>query len=53
VIGGCARTVIRAASPCYTPIDTLDFDVINGRNITDENAVWITVGMHVRFPVAK
>jgi hypothetical protein len=37
----------------YTPIDTLDFDVIYGRNITGENANWITVGMNVRFPVAK
>ena len=34
-----------------TPIDTIDFDLIYGRNITGENANWITVGMNVRFPV--
>jgi hypothetical protein len=34
-----------------TPIDTIDFDVIYGRNIGGENANWITVGMNVRFPV--
>jgi hypothetical protein len=27
----------------------LDFDVIYGRNITGENAHWITVGLNVRF----
>jgi hypothetical protein len=37
----------------YTPIDTIDIDVIYGRNITGENANWITVGMNVRFPAAK
>ena len=34
-----------------TPIDTLDFDIIYGRNILAENANWITLGMNVRFPV--
>ena len=34
-----------------TPIDTIDFDVIYGRNIGGENANWITLGMNVRFPV--
>jgi hypothetical protein len=33
----------------YTPIDTVDVDVIYGRNITGENANWITVGLNVRF----
>jgi len=33
-----------------TPIETIDFDVIYGRNITGENANWITIGMNVRFP---
>jgi hypothetical protein len=33
----------------YTPIETLDFDVIYGRNINGENAHWITVGLNVRF----
>jgi hypothetical protein len=37
----------------YTPIETLDFDMIYGRNITGENANWITVGMNVRFPAPK
>jgi hypothetical protein len=34
-----------------TPIDTIDFDLIYGRNVTGENANWITLGMNVRFPV--
>jgi hypothetical protein len=34
-----------------TPIDTIDFDLIYGRNILGENANWITIGMNVRFPV--
>jgi hypothetical protein len=33
-----------------TPVDTIDFDVIYGRNILAENANWITIGMNVRFP---
>jgi len=36
-----------------TPIDTMDFDVIYGRNIYGENASWITVGWNVRFPPPK
>jgi hypothetical protein len=36
-----------------TPIDTLEFDVIYGRNIGGENANWITVGLNVRFPAPK
>ena len=36
-----------------TPIDTMDFDVIYGRNIFGENANWITVGWNVRFPAPK
>jgi hypothetical protein len=36
-----------------TPIDTMDFDVIYGRNIFGENANWITVGWNVRFPPPK
>ena len=31
------------------PNENLDFDVIYGRNITGENAHWITIGMNVRF----
>ena len=34
-----------------TPIDTVDFDLIYGRNITGENANWVTIGMNLRFPV--
>lgn len=33
----------------FKPNENLDFDVIYGRNITGENANWITVGMNVRF----
>jgi hypothetical protein len=36
-----------------TPIDTMDFDVIYGRNLGGENANWITVGWNVRFPPPK
>jgi len=36
-----------------TPIDTMDFDVIYGRNIGGENANWITLGWNVRFPAPK
>jgi hypothetical protein len=36
-----------------TPIDTMDFDVIYGRNITGENANWVTLGLNVRFPPPK
>ena len=31
------------------PNENVDFDVIYGRNITGENAHWITVGLNVRF----
>jgi hypothetical protein len=38
----------------YTPIESLDLDVIYGRNLTGEQANWITVGLNVRFnPVGK
>jgi hypothetical protein len=33
----------------YTPVKTVDFDVIYGRNINGENAHWITAGVNVRF----
>lgn len=36
-----------------TPIETLDLDLIYGRNIAGENANWITVGLNVRFPPPK
>jgi hypothetical protein len=32
-----------------TPIEAADVDVIYGRNITGENANWITIGLNVRF----
>jgi hypothetical protein len=35
-----------------TPRESFDIDVIYGRNITGENANWITVGLNVRFNVA-
>ena len=51
-----ARTVVDPrfqAGIRITPIDTVDFDVIYGRNIGGENANWITVGLNVRFPPPK
>jgi hypothetical protein len=35
----------------YTPVEAYDVDVIYGRNLTGENAHWITVGLNVRFNV--
>ena len=37
----------------FTPIETVDLDLIYGRNIAGENANWITVGLNVRFPAPK
>lgn len=34
----------------YRPVDLLSVDVIYGRNITGENAHWITVGTILRIP---
>jgi hypothetical protein len=31
------------------PNENMDFDVIYGRNLTGENAHWVTVGINVRF----
>jgi hypothetical protein len=36
-----------------TPIETLDVDLIYGRNIAGESANWVTVGLNVRFPPPK
>jgi hypothetical protein len=36
----------------YTPVESIDFDVIYGRNITGEDSNWITVGINWRFKVA-
>lgn len=36
-----------------TPAESFDIDVIWGRNITGENAHWVTLGLNVRFSVAK
>jgi len=36
-----------------TPLETVDLDLIYGRNIAGENANWVTVGLNVRFPPAK
>jgi hypothetical protein len=33
----------------FTPVETFDIDLIYGRNITGENANWLTLGMNVRF----
>jgi hypothetical protein len=37
----------------FKPIEPVDFDVIYGRNITGENADWITLGLNLRFEAAK
>jgi hypothetical protein len=38
----------------YTPTEAFDIDVIYGRNLTGEQANWITVGLNVRFnPTGK
>jgi hypothetical protein len=37
----------------YTPVETVDFDVIYGRNINGENANWITVGLNLRFNIGE
>jgi outer membrane autotransporter protein len=36
----------------FTPREWFDIDVIYGRNITGEDADWITLGLTVRFDVA-
>ena len=33
----------------YTPQENFDIDLIYGRNITGENAHWVTIGLNVRF----
>ena len=33
----------------YTPKENIDLDVIWGRNITGENANWVTLGVNLRF----
>jgi hypothetical protein len=33
----------------YTPVENIDIDLIYGRNITGENANWVTLGLNVRF----
>jgi len=33
----------------YTPVDNIDVDLIYGRNITGEDANWVTLGLNVRF----
>ncbi len=38
----------------YTPMEAFDIDLIYGRNLTGEQANWITVGLNVRFnPTGK
>jgi hypothetical protein len=34
----------------FRPIDRFNIDVIYGRNLTGENANWITLATIVRFP---
>jgi len=33
----------------WTPMDSFDIDLIYGRNITGENANWLTLGLNLRF----
>ena len=33
----------------FTPQDNVDIDLIWGRNITGENAHWLTIGLNQRF----
>jgi hypothetical protein len=33
----------------WTPAESVDFDVIYGRNIAGENAHWFTLGVNFRF----
>jgi hypothetical protein len=35
----------------YRPVEQVDVDFIYGRNITGENAHWVTLGLNVRFNV--
>ena len=37
----------------YRPNEIFSVDVIYGRNITGENANWITAGTTIRFPVPE
>ena len=37
----------------FTPKEHFDIDVIYGRNLTGENANWITVGVNLRFDAPK
>ena len=37
----------------YRPVDRFNIDVIYGRNITGENANWITIATIVRFRPAE
>ena len=37
----------------WRPVDQFYFDVIYGRNITGENANWLTLSTTVRFPSGK
>lgn len=33
----------------YTPVENIDVDLIYGRNITGEDANWVTLGLNLRF----
>jgi hypothetical protein len=37
----------------WRPIDRFSMDVILGRNITGENANWITLATSIRFPAPE
>ena len=53
-LGGAGNSNPRAQLGLrYTPIEAFDIDLIYGRNITGENANWVTVGLNVRFETGK
>ena len=33
----------------FTPVESVDIDLIYGRNIAGENANWFTLGLNLRF----
>jgi hypothetical protein len=35
----------------FTPVEQMDIDLIYGRNLTGENAHWVTLGLNYRFAV--
>ena len=38
---------------CFAPNEKFDIDLIWGRNITGENAQWVTLGLNVHFDLGR